>query len=201
VDHDEEVEPTSVGEVAALGELFQEHRFRLLAMLERRLDPRLAVRIDAEGLLHEAFLVARRKWPTFETSGMSPYPWLYRIALDCLIEAYRRENRGKRTLDKEMPWPDRSSEQMALGLMGALTSPSEAMARGELQVRVRHALDGLRPKEREILWMRHFDDLPFRDVALVVGISEEAAMQRYSRALRHIKDIWREFFDRGGSEP
>jgi RNA polymerase sigma-70 factor (ECF subfamily) len=199
--HDDEIEPMPVADVAGLATLFQGHRSRLLVMLERRLDPRLAGRIDAEGLLAEAFIVARRKWPGFGASGMSPYTWLYGIARDCLIEAWRRENRAGRTPDKEMPWPDRSSEQMAMGLMGSVTSPSEAMARGELQERVRQALDGLRPADREILWMRHFDDLPFRDAALVLGISEDAAMQRYGRALRRLKNLWQTLFDRGGSEP
>src|SRR5262249_54664131 len=123
------------------------------------------------------------------------------IARDCMYEAWRRENRMGRALDKEMPWPDRSSEQMAAGLMGSLTSPSEAMARGELRARVRQALDSLRPTDREILWMRHFDDLPFRDAAQVLGISEAAAMQRYGRALRRVTDLWREMFDSEGSGP
>jgi RNA polymerase sigma-70 factor (ECF subfamily) len=198
--HHDETGPMSVADMAALARLFQEHRARLLTMLRRRIDPRLAARIDAEGVLAEAFVAARRKWPKFEGSGMSPYAWLYGIARDCLIEAWRRENREARRPDKEIPWPDRSSEQMAIGLIGSLTSPSEALARGELQERVRLALDALRPADREILWIRHFDDLPFRDLAVVLGISEDAATQRYSRALRRVKDLWKELFDRGGSE-
>ena len=74
VDHDD-AGPMFVVEVAALAKLFQEHRSQLLEMLRRRLDPKLAVRIDAEGLLAEAFVVARRKWSKFEASGMSAYPW------------------------------------------------------------------------------------------------------------------------------
>lgn len=196
VEPDDEAGPMAVGELAALAQLFQEHTPRLLVMLQRRLDPKVAVRVDTEGILAEAYVAARRKWPKFEASGMTPYAWLYGIARDCLIEAWRHEHRQGRTPDKEMPWPDRSSDQMALGLMGSLTSPSMAVARGELQERVRQALDGLKPADREVLWMRHFDDLPFRDVALVLGISEEAAMQRYSRALRRVKDLWRDLFDR-----
>ena len=168
----------SVVDLAAVAKLFQDHRPRLLAMLERRIDPRLAVRLDAEELLNEAFLVARRKWARFETSGISPYAWLYRIVRDCLIESWRHENRKVRKLDKEIRWPDRSSEQMAMGLLGSLTSPSEALARGELREQVRQVLAALSPTDREILSMRHFDDLSFRDVASVLSISEDAAMQR-----------------------
>jgi RNA polymerase sigma-70 factor (ECF subfamily) len=201
VDRDDETGPMPVVDVAALAELFQKHRARLLAMLRRRLDPRLAARIDAEGLLADAFILARRKWPKFKTSQMAPYAWLYGIARDCLINAWRRENRMARSPDKEMPWPDHSSEQMAVGLMGSLTSPSEALARVEVQERVRQALGSLNPTDREILWMRHFDELPFAEIAIVLGISEHAALKRYSRALQRVKDLWKDLFDRGGSEP
>jgi RNA polymerase sigma-70 factor, ECF subfamily len=201
VDPSDEPVPMSIVEVAALAELFQEHRARLLEMLQRRLDPKLGVRTDAEGLIAETFILARRKWQRFATSGMSAYTWLYGIARDCLIEAWRRENRAGRKMGKEVPWPDASSQQMAMGLMGSLTSPSEVMARGEMQERVQQALDVLRATDREIIWMHHFDELPFRDVALVLGISEDTARQRYGRALRRLKDLWLELFDRGGSGP
>src|SRR5437899_2102335 len=118
---------------AALGKLLEEHRPRLRAMLQRRIDPALAARIDADDILSEAFLLARRKWAGFSEAGMTPYAWLYRIALDCLIEAWRRETRGRRHPDREMPWPDRSSVQLGLNLIGTGTTPSKAAARNELQ--------------------------------------------------------------------
>jgi RNA polymerase sigma-70 factor (ECF subfamily) len=193
-------EPSSLGEAAALTTQLEAHRARLLAMLRRRIDPRLAPRLDPEDLLHEVYFVARRRWAGFDPNTMSPYAWLYRIALDTLLEAWRRENRNGRDPRRQMPWPDRSSAQMAIGLMGSLTSPSVAVARDELRERVRQALDGLKPTDREVLWMRHFDDLPFRDIALILGVSDEAAMQRYSRALRRLKALWQTLFERGESQ-
>src|SRR5438128_532128 len=59
----------SVSELAALGKLFEEHRPKLLAMLRRKIDPVLAVRIDAEEILQEAFFMAHRRWPQLESSG------------------------------------------------------------------------------------------------------------------------------------
>src|SRR5207249_3267189 len=96
--------PSSVAGMAALGPLFGAHRPRLLAMLERRIDPRLKVRLDAQEVLSEAFLLAGRKWADFKTQArISPYAWLYRLALDCLFEAWRREARACRDLRKELP--------------------------------------------------------------------------------------------------
>jgi len=86
----------TVAEMAALGKMLHEHRPALLAMLERRIDPKLASRMNAEDLLSEAFLEARRKWDWFkDQSELSPYVWLYRICLDTIIAAWRRESRSR----------------------------------------------------------------------------------------------------------
>ena len=139
---DSEAATTTVADMAILTQLFQEHRDRLLRFLDWRMDPRLKARISPEDLLQEAFLVAQRKWPKFEASGMTPYAWLCGIARDYVFEVWRRH--VSRGIENEMPWPDRSSEQMAEGLMGSSTSPSGAAARRELQERVLQALDSLR---------------------------------------------------------
>jgi RNA polymerase sigma-70 factor (ECF subfamily) len=191
----------SVVDEAALEELFQQYDPQLLRMLQGRLGPKLAVRVSAEDLLQEVHKTAWKKWRWFETSGMEPYPWLYRIARDHLFEARQHWNRECRNLNKEMPWPDRSSEQIAMGLVDSVTSPSEALTRGEKQERVRQALDRLPPKDREIVWMRHFDDLSYQEVAAVLDISVDAAMQRYRRALQRLEDLLWDLVDRGGSEP
>lgn len=183
--------PSSVLDLATLGKLFEECRPRLLAMLGRRLDPALKVRIDVEDILNEAYLVARNRWSRFrQQSDMTPYAWLYGIARDCLIEAWRKQTRARRDLHKEMPWPDRSSIQLGLSLINPGTSPSEAAARDELQAQMRQTLDLLKADDREILWMRHYDDLSFKEAAAVLQVTENAATVRYVRALRRLKDLW-----------
>lgn len=191
----------SVSELAELNLLFETYGPRLLAMLRRRIDPALTPRIDAEDLLNETFLQARRRWDNPGRARMTPYAWLYRLAMDCLIEAWRHENRARRRPDREMPWPEHSSDQLALHLIGTGTSPSEAIARAELRAGVRRAMDSLRSGDREILWMRHFDGLSSRDAAAVLEISEDAAAQRYARALKRLKDAWRVHGLEGGSRP
>src|SRR2546428_14043063 len=110
--------PSSLAEMAALGQLFDAHRPRLLAMLERRIDPRLKVRLDAQEVLSEAFLLAGRKWADFKThSQISPYAWLYRLALDCLLEAWRRQARARRDLRQELAMPQGSSLPPRRGLL------------------------------------------------------------------------------------
>jgi RNA polymerase sigma-70 factor (ECF subfamily) len=196
--------PNSVLEMAELARLIEEYGPRLSRMVQRRLDPALAPRLSAEDILSEAFLLARQKWNSFDhKNGMTPYAWLYRVVMDCLIEAWRRENRACRSPDREMPWPERSSVQLALSLMSPGTSPSSAAARNEVQGRIRQALDMLSPRDKEILWMRHFDELSFKEAAAVLGIKESAANVRYVRALKRLRDLWLQLHPKhgGGNSP
>ncbi len=106
----DEFSPSSVADLAALGRLFEEHRPRLLAMLARRIDPKLHARLDADSILQETYLVARRRWSDFQTSSMTAYSWLYRLALDTLIETWRRETRGPRDARRDLPLPEGNAE-------------------------------------------------------------------------------------------
>ncbi len=195
--YEQDEEPLSVADVADLTKMFEEHRSRLLVMLQSRIDPALGARVSAEDILHETFLLARRRWHRFAASGMRPYPWLYRLAMDSLIEISRRENRDGRDPHREIPWPDRSSDQQALKLIDSATSPSEAFAREELRLRVQEVLSQLKPIDREVLWMRHFDQLAFADLALLLRISENAAMKRYVRALQRLEKLLPDLYPRG----
>jgi RNA polymerase sigma-70 factor (ECF subfamily) len=181
----------SVADLASLGKLFEEHRVRLLAMLRQRIDPRLQARVDAEEILQEAFLAARGKWGrSHPEADVSPYAWLYRVTLDTLIEAWRRHTRECRDPRADLPWPEQSSIQLGLELVHGGTSPSEAFARAEDREQVRLALSRLRPADREILWMRHFDGLSFVEAASILGISANAATVRYVRAIQRLRDEW-----------
>jgi RNA polymerase sigma-70 factor, ECF subfamily len=192
----------SVADMAALGRAIEEHQPKLLAMVRRRIDPSLAVRIEPEEVLSEAFLQARRKWKAFcAQSSFTPYAWLYRIVLDCLLEAWDRETRGKRDFRREMPWPERSSMQLGLKLLASTTSPSRTAAREELRRLVRQIMEQLPPQDQEILSMRHFDQLSFREAAEMLGITENAATVRCARALRRFKDLWRHLTKENGPNP
>jgi RNA polymerase sigma-70 factor, ECF subfamily len=180
-----------MADLAGLANLFEQHRSRLLAMVERRIDPVLALRIAPEEILHEAFLAAARRWAAFrDQPTMTPYPWLYRIVLDALLEAWRRESRACRDPRRNIPWPQQSSVQLGLHLVNPGTSPSEAAIRQEMSERVRLAVELLDEGDQEILWMRHFDQLSFREAGMVLGISENAATVRYARALDRLRSLW-----------
>jgi len=90
------------------------------------------------------------------------------------------------------------SVQLAFSLISPGTTPSAAAAQHEVQQRIRQALDLLGPRDQEILWMRHYDDLTFKEAAAVVGIKESAANLRYVRALRRLKELWERLYESSG---
>jgi RNA polymerase sigma-70 factor (ECF subfamily) len=196
--------PAVVAERAALATLLEEHGPKLLAMLRRRIDPALSARIDAEDVLQEAFLLAWRKWHAaheevgrtpYEQKGVTAYVWLYGLCLERLIQVWRRENRAGRDPRALMPFPEHTSMQLALGLVNPEAGPESAAHREELRKRVQQLLQLLSRDDREILWLRHYDGLAFKEVAMVLAIKPATANVRYFRALERLRGLWQKLAD------
>ena len=85
--------------------------------------------------------------------------------------------------------PAASSAALAGQLLGRQTSPSQAAVRAERVIRLQEALNTLDPVDREVLALRHFEQLTAAETARVLGISEAAAAKRYIRALKRLKQI------------
>ena len=85
--------------------------------------------------------------------------------------------------------PEASSAALAAQLLGHATRPSEAAIRAEVKIRLQEALNAMDPIDREVLALRHFEQLTPAETAQVLGIKEKAAGMRYLRALKRLKDI------------
>jgi RNA polymerase sigma-70 factor, ECF subfamily len=188
----------------ALGELFMLHRERLWRMLYVRLDRRLASRVAPDDVLQETFLdVASRIGEYLADPKVPFYVWLRFLAVQRMQMVHRVHLGARmRTVDREVALPRggpfASSESMAGQLVSQMTSPSQAAIRHELQARLRAALDEMDPLDREVLALRHFEELGNNEVAQVLGISKEAASKRHVRALMRLKVI---FAEAPGSQP
>jgi RNA polymerase sigma-70 factor (ECF subfamily) len=192
------------GDGEALGELFELHRERLWRMVHVRLDRRVARRVSADDVLQEAFLdMAARIQEYLDRPAVSFYVWLRFLTIQ-RMQMVQRAHLGaqKRDVTQEVPLAGggapASAESMAGQLVGHLTSPSQAAIRHELQDRLRAALDTMDPLDREVLALRHFEELGNNEVAAVLGISKDAASKRHVRALLRLREI---LTDAGGSSP
>lgn len=190
------IERVRSGDGAALGELFTLYRDRLWGMLYVRLDRRLASRLSPDDVLQEAFLdVARRIDEHLANPEVPFYVWLRFLTLQRMqmlqrahLGAKKRNPARQVSLQGDGAVPA-SSESMAGQLVSRMTSPSQAAIRRELQDKLRAALDEMDPLDREVLALRHFEELGNNEVAEVLGISKEAASKRHMRALRRLKGM------------
>jgi RNA polymerase sigma-70 factor (ECF subfamily) len=183
------------GDQQALGSLFSRNRDRLRRMVEFRLDARLRGRVSTSDVLQEAYIDALKRLPHFRALPDVPFfVWLRWVAIQRLVEVHRHHLGAQgRAATREVRLGqgdaiEASSERM-VELIGDLTSPSQAAQRGEILGRLREALDHLDPTDREVLALRHFEELSNRETAALLGIQAAAASKRYVRALERLKDL------------
>lgn len=184
------------GDTHAFVELFSLHRSRLKRMIEVRMDMRLRTRADASDILQEVYIDAHRRIRHYlKRPDLSFYVWLRRLALQRLIDVHRRHLGAEMRDAKQEVSLERaslrgaSSATLASQLMGRLTSPSQVAIRAELLAQLEEALENMDAIDREILTLRHFEELKNSEVAEVLGIKEAAASNRYVRALSRLRAI------------
>jgi len=158
------------------------------------MDSRLLARLDASDVVQEALAEASRKLPEYLQNQPLPfYPWLRQIAWERLADAHRRHVQAqKRAVDRER-WrqrlPDRSTMALADRLIASGTSPSGHFVREELRDRMRTALEGLPPRDREILVLRHLEQMSTHEIASVMGMMEGAVKTQHVRALQRLRSL------------
>lgn len=182
------------GGYAALAETFMGHRPRLRRMVQLRLDRRVAARVDPSDVLQEVYLDASRQLDQYLANPpMSPFVWLRFLTGQRLMAihrhhlgAQRRDARQEQSLDRP-PMPEADSAAISHCLAGLITSPSLAAARKELQGRLQQVVERLDPTDRQILALRHYEELSNQEAAEELGITPAAASKRYVRALQRLR--------------
>jgi RNA polymerase sigma-70 factor (ECF subfamily) len=182
------VQRLAAGDESALAPLFEAHRERFARMLQFRLDPRLAGRVDPDDILQEAFLAARQRLSAFDATLGPFHVWLRLVVQQTMIDVHRRHlGTGMRSARREAVRPQ--SATMSGFLAAKVTSPSQAAMRGELSQKLDAALQSMDAIDREVLVLRHFEELSNQEAAEVLGIQENAASNRYVRALARLKGL------------
>jgi RNA polymerase sigma-70 factor (ECF subfamily) len=184
------------GDTSALGALLDSHRARLRRMVKLRLDTRLQGRIDASDVLQEAYLEAAQRLAEYLRNPKMPFFLWLRFITGQKLLALRRRHIGAEARDvgREVSlfagaMPEASSACLAAQLMGRVTAPLQAVIRAEMKLRLQNALNEMDSMDREILAMRHFEQLSNAETAEALGISVSGASSRYVRALKRLKEI------------
>ncbi len=192
----EQMQRLAAGDPQALAELFARYRDRLRRMVQLRLDRRLQGRVDASDLLQEAYLDAAKRAPEYAANPTMPFFLWLRFLTGQRLLMVHRQHLGARMRDvgQEVSLyrgalPQASSVSLAAQLLGRMTSPSLAAVRAEMQIKLQEALNGMDPLDREVLTLRHFEELSNNETAALLGIQKAAASNRYIRALKRLKEV------------
>jgi RNA polymerase sigma-70 factor, ECF subfamily len=184
------------GDTAALGALFAHYRDRLRKTVRLRLDRRLSGRIDTSDVLQDVYLDVARRFPEYAGAPTVPfYIWLRALTGQRLVDLHRHHlgaqmrDAGQEVSLYRGALPAASSASLAQALLAGLTSPTQAAVREEMRLRLQEALNGMAPIDREVVVLRHFEELSNVEAAEVLGIEPPAASKRYIRALRRLKAI------------
>lgn len=179
-----------------LADEYSQYRDRLWRIVNFRLDRRLLGRVDADDILQEAYLDAATRIEHYlNDPATSFFIWLRTVVGQTLIDVHRRHlGAQKRDVRREAKAKRRvfsasTSFQIADVLLGDLSSPSQAALKAELAAQLHEALESMNEIDREILVLRHFEELSNLEAAEVLEIESKTASMRYFRALTRLRSI------------
>lgn len=190
------IERAARGDALAWHDLVARFEGRLKRMVQLRLNRRLQGRLDEGDVLQEAFIEVHRKLSEYAANPvLPPFLWVRHLTGLKLTEVHRRHlGTQARDADREITLhrgglPEADSASLAAQLLGALTSPSQAVQRAELRLQVQSALAELDPTDREVLALKHFEQLSTTEIAAVLGLSKAGAGHRYVKAVKRLREL------------
>jgi len=184
------------GAADALADLFSYYQDRLRRIVRFRLDYRMAGRVSESDVIQETYIAASKRIDHYRGKPEMPFfVWLRLLVNQHLADLHRqhlqaemRDVRKEISLEQPAVSPH-TSLAMAARLVSQTTSPSRAFSRVERIAMVEQALNQMDPIDREVIALRHFEELTNVETAEVLGIGVKAASKRYVRALQRMRAI------------
>jgi RNA polymerase sigma-70 factor (ECF subfamily) len=190
------LQQAAAGDQVIWGRLLSRYRERLRSMVSLRLDRRLQGRIDPSDVVQDALIEASQQLAEYAKDPSIPFFLWLRLITGQTMVALHRHHLGTRARDASREisifggaLPEASSAAIAVKLLGHETRPSEAAMRAERALQLQGALSRMDALDREVLTLRHFEQLSNAEIAQVLGIGESAASKRYVRALQKLREI------------
>jgi RNA polymerase sigma-70 factor (ECF subfamily) len=179
----------------ALEELFARHQERLRKMVRLRLDGRLRGRVSSSVVLQQVYLDACRRIGEYLANPALPFfLWLRSVTGERIQQFHRQhfgdqaQEAGQELCPYQGALPEVSAASMAAQLMGDRAA-HRAAVRADVLLRLQSALNNLDPLDREIVALRHLEELSNDEAALVLGMDRAAAPVRYVQALKRFSEI------------
>jgi RNA polymerase sigma-70 factor (ECF subfamily) len=177
------------GDGQAFKVLLERHRRGVFNFVLRHVGDSSA----AEDLLQDTFLRVVQGAHRYKLESKFT-TWLYTIARNlCVDRARKMKFRRHRSLDQPVGSDDESPLGDRIADSGA---PTDRQAIGtELQVKLEQAIATLREDQREVFVMREYSNLPFKEIAEIIGVPENTVKSRMRYALEHLRRALTEYQD------
>lgn len=173
------------GDNDALQKLLETQRDYLRRLVDLRMENELRGRVDPSDVVQETLIVISRRVDDFIVRQPTSFRlWVRRKAIERLIEVRRKHLADKRSVRRELKLSDASSMAVARGFMAGL--PNRSLERREMVNRVRGAIEELGELDREVILLRHVEELSNHEVAEILDIDPDTASKRYGRAVRRL---------------
>ncbi|TWT94450.1 RNA polymerase sigma factor CnrH [Stieleria varia] len=193
---DELIDRMRSGDTDALAEVFSQCQDRLRRIIRFRLDYRIAGRISDSDVLQESYLAAAKRLQHFAAdSEMDPFLWLRLITSQKLVDLHRQHVAAeRRDVRREISIADQpmsaaTSVAIAAHLIGGDPTASKLLEQAERINRLEQTLNEMDATDREVIALRHFEELSNVETAAVLGIEPPAASKRYVRAMRRLSEL------------
>lgn len=182
------------GDAHALESLLERYRAELHEFIACRFDPRLRARVDPSDIVQETQMELVRRMDDYLAKRPMPFHlWLRKKAMERLLNLRRDHlTRARRSVAREQVLPERSSQLLIRPLRAHGPSPSQQLEARELAERINRATARLSDADREVLLLRHAEDMSFEEIACLLDIEPATARKRFGRALLRLQNILRE---------
>jgi RNA polymerase sigma-70 factor (ECF subfamily) len=184
------------GDQQAIADLWDRYQERLLRLVKLRMDRRMQGRVDASDVLQEAFVDFASRAEEYANDPSMPFFLWLRYLTGQRLQLLHRHHLGTMMRDagREVsihrgPMPQATSISLAAQLLGRFTSVTQAVQRTEMRVMLQEAINSMDDIDREILALRHFEELSNTETAQVLGIKRSAASSRHIRAIKRLKEV------------
>ncbi len=137
---------------------------------------------DAREIAQEAFLRVHKGLTQFQ-GGSSFFTWLYRIVTNLSIDLMRKPSRREAELHFALEVDDGESPL----LPASDADPYDVVRRGQISLRIQHALDQLPPYHRGVILMREVEGMSYEEMAEAMQVSKGTIMSRLFHARKKLQ--------------
>lgn len=179
------------GDARAFEELLKRHRRPVYNFIHRHVGSEAT----AEDLLQEAFLRIIKGASAYKQQAKFT-TWLYTIVRNlCVDQARRARHRQAVSLDQPLDRSEGAGRSMGDVVADSGAAVDRQVIGAELRGRLMAAIGSLNDEQREVFLMREYLNLPFKEIADIVGCPENTVKSRMRYALEKLREQLEEYRD------